>query len=118
LAVAWFTASPDPRVNVVFSNNGGASFSDAIKIDNKDAIGRVDVVLLDSQRALVTWMEAEDIVGAIVTSKGEIEKRYMIASSSDSRSSGFPQITSNGESIFVAWTDTKSRTVRTGKIEL
>jgi hypothetical protein len=117
VAVAWFTASPNPRVNLAFSSDGGASFSEAFKIDNKEAIGRVDVVLLDSQRALATWMEAGDLVGAIVNDKGTIEKRFLIATSSESRRSGFPQITFNGENIIVAWTDTESGTVKTGLIE-
>ncbi|MEQ8476106.1 exo-alpha-sialidase [Fulvivirga sp.] len=117
-AVAWFTAATEPRVNVVFSNNGGETFSEAIRLDNGKAIGRVDVVMIDEKRAFVSWMEGENIESAIVSADGKIEQRFLIASSSTSRSSGFPQITSNGENIIVAWTDTESGTIKTGIISL
>ena len=117
-AAAWFTASPEPRVNVVFTEDGGANFSEAIRIDQGKAIGRVDVVMLDTKRAFVSWMEGENIESAVVTTEGSIEQRFVIASSSTSRSSGFPQITSNGRNIIAAWTDTESGMVKTGIIEL
>ena len=117
-AVAWFNAATEPKVNVVFSKDGGESFSEPVRLDQGKAIGRVDVVMIDENKAFVSWMEGENIESAIVSAEGNVEQRFVIATSSTSRSSGFPQITSDGKDIIVAWTDTESGMVKTGVIEL
>ncbi len=114
VAVAWFTASPDPRVNVTFSNDGGITFSQAVRLDHGEAIGRVDVVWTADNQAFVSWMEGADIVGAFVTHDGTIGQPTLIASSNSARSSGFPQITMAGNKIIAAWTDSESGTIKIG----
>lgn len=54
VAVAWFT-SPDKnaQVNIVFSNDGGASFNSPLRIDDGKVIGRVDVAMLDDKLSLI-----------------------------------------------------------------
>ena len=61
LGIAWF-AAPDnkPEVKVIFSDDGGASFGDPIIIDKKYPIGRVDLVMLDHERAMVSWLCKEE----------------------------------------------------------
>ncbi|QSE98772.1 sialidase family protein [Fulvivirga lutea] len=116
--VAWFTAPDEPRVNVVFTKDGGETFSNPVRLDKGSAIGRVDAVMLDDEKAFVTWMEGENIEGALVSASGEVLKRTVIASSSTARSSGFPQITSDGDDIFVAFTDTSSGRVKLGVVKI
>jgi hypothetical protein len=118
IVVSWFTAFPEPQVKAIFSNDGGENFSEPIRLDQGKAIGRVDVVMINKNKAFVSWMEGENIESAIVSAEGNVEQRFVIATSSTSRSSGFPQITSNGKDIIVAWTDTESGMVKTGLIAL
>ena len=42
----------------------------------------------------------------------------MIASSSDKRSSGFPQMTKSGNKIIFAWTDDKSKSIKVASMDL
>jgi hypothetical protein len=119
LALAWFT-SPDKnaQVNLAFSTDAGASFSAPVRIDEGKAIGRVDIVMLDEKTAMVTWMEGAVIKAAKVHSDGSKGSAVIISSSSESRSSGFPQMTRSGNQVIFAWTDDKDKTIRTARIVL
>ena len=119
LAVAWFSA-PDKKgqVNIVFSRDGGASFDPPIRIDEGKGIGRVDVIMLDDKCAMVSWMEGAVIKATRVNNDGSKEPSFIIASSSESRSSGFPQMTRSGNEIFFAWSDNKTKTIRLAKLSL
>jgi len=119
LALAWFS-SPDKKgqVNVVFSKDGGASFSSPIRVDEGETIGRVDIVLLNEKTAMVSWMEGSSIKAAKIHADGTKEPSITIASSSQSRSSGFPQMTKSGNSILFAWMDDKLKKINTARLAL
>ncbi|MES2373883.1 MAG: sialidase family protein [Bacteroidota bacterium] len=119
LALAWFT-SPDKKgqVSVVFSHDGGAVFGSPIRVDEGEGIGRVDIVMLDEKTAMVSWMEGAAIKAAKIHDNGSKEPSITIASSSQSRSSGFPQMTKSGNSILFAWTDDKLKKISTARFAL
>ncbi len=119
LAIAWFTAADDTsKVNLALSTNSGETFGKPIRLDEGEPIGRVDIDMIDSETVLVSWMEGSDIVAAQVSNNGNIIKRYQLTSSSDSRSSGFPQIALTGDQIMLAWTDSEEKMVKTKLISL
>ncbi len=119
LAVVWFS-SPDKkaRINVVFSADGGATFNAPIRIDEGKGIGRVDVVMIDEKSAMVTWMEGSTIKAAKIYNDGKKEPSITIASSSESRSSGFPQMTKAGNKLIFAWTDEKYKTIKVANLSM
>lgn len=119
LVVAWFT-SPDKKaqVNIVFSTDGGATFGTPIRIDEGKGIGRVDVVILDEKSAMLSWMEGSVIKATKVYSDGKKESSILIASSAESRSSGFPQMTKSGNNLIFAWTDEKGKTIKVARLAL
>ena len=117
LAVVWFNSpEKNARVNVVFSEDGGASFSKPVKVDDGKSLGRVDIVMLDKKTAMVSWMEGSVIKAAKVYSTGKKDPSLIIASSSESRSSGFPQMTKSGNQIIFAWTDNKEKRIKVSKL--
>ena len=119
LAIAWFSMKDkNGEVKVVFSNNGGETFKDPIRIDEGKSIGRVDLVMIDSACALVSWMEGSTIKAVKIHRDGARDPSIMIASSSDKRSSGFPQMTKAGNKIFFAWTDEKTKSIRLARMDL
>ena len=80
LAVAWFTATgEETTVKVVFSSDGGDTFGEAVRINEEKTIGRVDLVMLDEDRAAVTWMEGSQIKMRTVHSNGEKGEPVTIA---------------------------------------
>ncbi len=119
LAIAWFSM-PDKKgqVNLIFSEDGGATFKKPIRIDEGNPIGRVDVVMLDEQTAIVSWMEGTVLKAIKVATDGTKQTAIQIASSSESRSSGFPQMTLSGNKLIFAWTDEKEKTVKVASMEL
>ena len=119
LAVAWFSAASDTsHVNVIFSTDGGATFGKPIRVDEGNAIGRVDIVILDNRSVMVSWMESSMIKAAKVNVDGTKEPSMIIASSSESRSSGFPQMTKSGNQLIFAWTDDKEKNIKVASISL
>ncbi len=119
LAVAWFTmANDEARVFVIFSENGGRTFGEAVHVDEGSPLGRVDVLWLNSQEILVTWIEETPdqttIKARQITAKGEAKPSFTITQTDAARKSGFPIIKKNEEQIIFAWTHVDSLTsVRT-----
>jgi len=119
LAIAWFSMTDKKgHVNIIFSNDGGATFKKPIRIDEGNPIGRVDIVMLDSATAAVSWMEGSSIKAVKVHSDGKKDSPILIASSSEARSSGFPQMTHSDNKLLFAWTDDKEKTVKVGIVKL
>ena len=106
------------QVKIIFSQDGGGTFDEPIRIDEGNAIGRVDVVMLDADNAMVSWMEGTDIKAVKVNRNGTKESPIVIATSSESRSSGFPQMTKSGNELIFAWTDDMEKKVKTAVIKL
>ncbi len=110
LSMAWFSAANEsPKVQVIFSADGGANFDTPISISENNPLGRVDVFLLDEMSALVSWMESQDGVAqlkAVKVNRDGTKGEYHIISEMDaSRQSGFPQMERVGDAIYFAWTE-------------
>lgn len=109
VSIAWFTAADDkPRVQVAFSDNAGETFGMPIRVDNGNAIGRVDIVSLDTNHAAVLWMEPKGnetlIQLAKVSNSGKVNTPITIAKTLSERASGFPQLEKLGQNLYVSWT--------------
>ena len=114
VALAWFTAENDnPRIQVSFSENQGETFGLQYRVDNGNAIGRVDVVMIDQNNAVVSWMEPDGIDTLIqilkVSSNGEKNIPITITKTRSERSSGFPQLELVGDKLYLAWTSLEDK---------
>ncbi|MBA4054238.1 MAG: hypothetical protein C0490_05965 [Marivirga sp.] len=67
---------------------------------------------------MVSWMEGTTIKAAKVHRNATHEPSLTIATSSESRSSGFPQMTKGNNQVIFAWTDEKTKTVKIASIPL
>jgi hypothetical protein len=119
-AVAWFTAAEnDAAVKIAFSGDG-ETFSSPVSLDSGRPVGRVDVVMLDGDRAVVAWIEQEgeaaSIVARTVLPDGTTGAPLRVGPSSSGRSSGFPRMALAGGSPFVAWTDPQAGALRVARI--
>lgn len=116
LAIAWFTFSEKKaKVNVAFSTDSGASFSKPIEVDDGKPIGRVDIVWLGDNTALVSWMENLDqgaeIRLAKVNTSGKLGVSIPVTKISESRLSGFPILEKIQDKFLMAWTKVDSITI-------
>lgn len=113
VVISWFTAPQDkPQVNVVFSSDGGRSFSSPVRVSGEKPIGRTDVILLEPGLALVSWVE-DDLFRAVqLNSDGEISNEWRIGHSGLSHMNGFPQLTRAGEGFLAVWKENESGDIR------
>lgn len=110
VAVAWFTAAPPtPRVQVAFSQDGGATFGKPVEVDAEKPLGRVDLLLDADGSALVSWLALEGTSGAAVrlrrVREGKAGPPLTLAATSAARSSGFPRMARQGDQLVLAWVE-------------
>ena len=125
LAVAWYTAAEQqPRVRIAFSSDAGGTFEQPIEVDAPDAtrspIGRVDVVLDRPGEALVSWMASGPGGARLLVRRVARNRRrglvLRIASLAAAPEGGFPRMERAGGDVVLAWTDTRSATVRVSRL--
>ena len=110
VTVAWYTGvGGTPHVKVAFSSDAGNTFGTPIQVDDGETQGRVDVLLLPDNSALVCWLSGTPDGGEIkvrrVQSNGLLGPPAVIAKTDISRSSGFPRMARLGSEVFFAWTE-------------
>lgn len=110
VVITWFTASNDtPRVLVSFSKDNGATFGDPVRVDAGMAIGRVDTSFLNDGSALVSWLEPKEKAVVLqvvrVYQDGHKDAPMTITTTSAQRASGFPQMETIDDTVYVVWTD-------------
>ena len=111
VVVAWFTAAGDqPKVQLIFSDDGGATFGEPTRIDDGQPVGRVDVVAF-GDATLVSWLERgvsgrAELRLARVTRSGAAGTTTTIAETGMARASGFPRLAVLDGHVYVTWTET------------
>ncbi len=110
VAVAWFTGAQDTaRVRLAMSTDGGRTFGPAVRVDDGDPIGRVSVVLDESARPVVVWMERAGTDSSSVRVRrvawdGRQSDAVPVTTVAGSRRSGFPRMVRAGNQLVFAWT--------------
>lgn len=112
VALAWFTAEGDqPRVQVAFSADGGASFGPPVRVDDVSTLGRVDIALLTPDRALVSWMEFATGGSTLrvreVQRDGRRTPSRVVTTMTSERASGYPRMARAGDRLVFAWSVTR-----------
>jgi hypothetical protein len=124
VAVAWYTgAKNQPRVNVAFSSNGGASFAAPVRIDGGHPAGHVAIAMLPDRSALVTWLEEASgkvqLLARRVRAGGVTEAPTLVAEAASAHAAGYPRIAVSKENVAVVWNgDGPQPSVRLAMISL
>lgn len=124
VAVAWYTGAQDTaRVRVAFSSDGGRTFGAPTRVDDGDPAGRVDLLLLDDGRALVSWVERGSGTGALRVRAVDAEagpgEPVTVATVSAERATGFPRMASAGrDHAVITWTDVSTDGLRAARLVL
>lgn len=109
-SLVWFTgAGGVPSVKMAFSDDQGASFGPARKIDLGGPAGRVDLLQLNDGSALVSWVEwtaaGEVLLTCRATATDGCGDPIAIAVNRTGNAMGFPRMTVAGEDVYIAWTE-------------
>ncbi|MCG8458029.1 MAG: glycoside hydrolase [Holophagales bacterium] len=109
-AIAWFTAAGGmPRVRLVFSEDGGASFTPPLDVDSHAPLGRVDLILDAAGHAVVSWLDSDsagadaDIRWRRVSPEGELGALRSVAATAATRAAGVPRMEGSGDDLIFAW---------------
>ena len=123
IAVSWFTVSDGiPKVNLSFSDSYGAYFGSPIKINEFNAIGRVDTAFLNEKEVIVSYMEGNDDGTYLrikkVSIDGTVSRPITISKIDSGRGTGVPQLEILDDEIFIVWTvfDNENNQLKTVKL--
>jgi len=122
VAVAWFMAKGGtPEVKLAFSKDGGANFGEPVMVSQVNTSGRVGTTTLKNGHVLVSWMDNADEKASIMLAEydnsGALINKMTVAETIAERASGFPVITSNGDDVYMAWTQAGDQSmIKTAKI--
>lgn len=110
VAVVWYTgAGESGRVLVAFSRDSGSSWQSPIRADEGSPVGRTDVLLLDPDRAVATWIErrggAAEVLARVVRADGTLEPARAVGFTSAARAAGFPRTARIGNRVYFAWNE-------------
>lgn len=110
LTLVWFTQARDePRVWAKRSNDFGENFGDALRVDDGDPIGRVDVAVLGDGSAVIAWLERVEDESAVLLRRwngDEVGPTIELGRTAAHRGSGFPRLAADGSSVWASWTET------------
>jgi hypothetical protein len=109
-SLVWFTgAGGVSSVKMAFSDDQGASFGPARKIDLGGPAGRVDLLQLNDGSALVSWVEwtaaGEVLLTCRATAADGCGDPVAIAVNRTGNAMGFPRMTLAGDDVYFAWTE-------------
>ncbi len=110
LAVAWYSSPGDmPQVKLCFSFDSGKTFTQPVRIDEGQPLGKVDVAFYDKKRVMVSWVEKKEegayLMAALLNDKGELLKKRSIAPVSEAAPAGFPVLARAEKGLLLAWKD-------------
>jgi hypothetical protein len=120
VAVAWYTEADDmPRVQIVFSNDAGATFGKPTKLNTGDTLGYASTALEADGTAIISWIEETDkshkLMARAVSPAGVAGPPLMIAEGSRT-SLGYPKLIKAGSELWIAWGGEKTG-IKTGRLK-
>ena len=110
VVIAWFNAKDNEgHVFVAFSGDAGRTFGPPIRLDDRAALGRVDVELLADGSALASWIEYADRLAEFrvrrIEPTGSRSPAVAVTPLQSSRASGYPRVALHDDELVFAWTE-------------
>ena len=110
VALGWFTAANgEAQINLKLSSDAGQTFSESIRIDDGQPLGRVSLAWGSKNQLYVSWIEKKGEGASLrlqQTRNGEKSGKSVEISEIDpSRRSGFPILVSVGDDLLITWTE-------------
>lgn len=108
VVAAWYTeAEPEPRVLIAFSDDGGRTFGEPVRIDDGRPVGRVDVAAFADGEIVAVWVERAARAGEVrwrrVGADGKLHASSVLGPTRIDRSAGFPRVAVDGAVAYVVW---------------
>ena len=122
VSIAWYTEAQDsPRTQLVFSGDGGATFSKPVRVSTGNSFGHVSAALDDQSGAFVSWLEEGKGTEGVrllvrqVTGAGVAGAVTQVAQGSRS-SIGYPRLLHAGSETWIAWGNSGAGKIQTARL--
>jgi hypothetical protein len=116
VAIGWYTEAQDmPRTQLVFSSDGGATFSKPIRVSVGNSFGHVSVALDDQGGALVSWLEEGKGTEGVRLLVRQVSAVTQVAEGSRS-SIGYPRLLHAGSETWIAWGNSGTAKIQTARL--
>jgi hypothetical protein len=107
VAISWYTgAQENPRVEAVFSSDGGATFGRPVLVSTGHAFGYTSLALDDHGGAIVSWLEQGGsdtrILARSIAANGALGAVTRVAEG-PRKTLGYPKMLRAGGETWVAW---------------
>lgn len=115
VAIAWYTESQDkPKVQLVFSEDGGVTFSKPAVVSTGDALGYTSIAMDDDGSVLVSWLEQDDkndthVLLRPASAMGKLGAVVHVAQGGR-QALGYPRLSHSAAGNFIAWGGQKLQT--------
>jgi hypothetical protein len=122
VALSWYSGAQDhPRVQVVFSTDGGSTFSKPVVVSTGHAYGYTSVALAEDGTAFVSWLQqgegnAARVLSRAVSSNGATGPVAQVAEGGR-MALGYPRVLSAGSETWIAWGDPKGSKIQTALLK-
>ncbi len=122
VALSWYTGATDPpRVQVVFSSDGGATFNKQVEVSTGHAYGYTSVALAEDGTAFVSWLQqanggAARVMARAVPAGGGAGPAVQVAEGGR-MGLGYPRITVSGTETWIAWSDPNGGKLQTARLK-
>lgn len=126
VAAAWFTVDgAQGQAFAAFSNDGGRTWGEPIRLDDEGSLGRVDIELLEDGSAVALWIafpegRSELRMRRVEPSGARSAAVTVAALNEGGRPSGYPRLARAGNQLLFAWAESSEgdTAVRTAIAEL
>jgi len=107
VALAWFTGAEPAKVQMLFSDDGGATLGKPIQISTGPALGNTSLALAENGGAIVSWLERTPsgdarLLVREVSPSGAAGPATQIAEGGKTPF-GYPKVFHSAAGTFVAW---------------
>lgn len=120
VAIAWYTEGGDkPRVQLVFSTNGGLTFGKPIMVNTGDALGHASAVITGDGGAFVSWIEEGENSSRLFTrfiSAFGVAGPAVLVTEGATQNIGYPRLLQSGKETWIAWGNSAKGRVQTAKL--
>ncbi|MBV8729830.1 MAG: exo-alpha-sialidase [Acidobacteriia bacterium] len=116
VALAWYTGAQNmPRVQMIFSTDGGVTFGKPVLVSTGHAYGYTSVALADDGTAYVSWLQqgpgnVAQVLARAVSAAGTAGPVAQLAEGGR-MALGYPRVVSAGSETWIAWGDPKTSRV-------
>jgi hypothetical protein len=122
VALSWYTGATDPpSVQLVFSNDGGATFNKQVHVSTGHAYGYTSIALAEDGTAFVSWLQqaeggAARVMARAVSSAGAAGPALQVAEGGR-MGLGYPRIAVSGTETWIAWSDPNGGKLETARLK-